>query len=376
MDDLRRRTRGLFAFRRGILALDTAPACLTARFRLASIKPSARAVDRYLAMVLSTPDLAEATSGVVLHAAAFDRLTARGRELSERLREAGILLGVRADAGSEPLSADGRELVTTGLDGLAARLSGMARRGASFAVWSAVTSTDPDALRVVTANSQAAARFGYVCQDAGLVPVIRVGTRLTGGSAALADGLFCPRSAAVAAALLSVCGHLEDFGADLGAVVISTDPGTAGNASPGGHRLAGHIPEPRAGGLPLGGGGFGGFPEPRAGGLPLGGGGFGGFPEPLAAGPLAALPGSIGGVALTGGWPSPSAAAAAVARVCLAEPPWPVTFYLGRQLTQPALAAWGGRSSSILAGQRALRAGLVTASAALPGDHSPIPAEV
>ena len=55
MDDLRRRTRGLFAFRRGILALDTAPACLTARFRLASIKPSARAVDRYLAMVLSTP---------------------------------------------------------------------------------------------------------------------------------------------------------------------------------------------------------------------------------------------------------------------------------------------------------------------------------
>jgi fructose-bisphosphate aldolase class I len=358
MDDLRRRTRGLFAFRRGILALDTAPACLTARFRLASIKPSARAVDRYLAMVLSTPDLAEATSGVVLHAAAFDRLTARGRELSERLREAGILLGVRADAGSEPLSADGRELVTTGLDGLAARLSGMARRGASFAVWSAVTSTDPDALRVVTANSQAAARFGYVCQDAGLVPVIRVGTRLTGGSAALADGLFCPRSAAVAAALLSVCGHLEDFGADLGAVVISTDPGTAGNASPGGHRLAGHIPEPRAGGLPLG------------------GGGFGGFPEPLAAGPLAALPGSIGGVALTGGWPSPSAAAAAVARVCLAEPPWPVTFYLGRQLTQPALAAWGGRSSSILAGQRALRAGLVTASAALPGDHSPIPAEV
>jgi fructose-bisphosphate aldolase class I len=349
MDDLRRRTRGLFAFGRGILALDTAPACLTARFRLASIKPSARAVDRYLAMLLSTPDLAEATSGVVLHAAAFDRLTARGRELSERLREAGILLGVRADAGSEPLSADGRELVTTGVDGLAARLRGVAERGASFAVWSAVTSTDPDALRVLTANSQAAARFGYVCQQAGLVPVIRVGTRITGGSAALADGLFCPRSAAVAAALLSVCGHLEDLGADLGAVVISTDPGSGGPASAGGHRLAGDIPEPRVGGFPLG----------------------GGFPEPLA-GPLAALPGSLGGVALTGGWPSPSAAAAAVARVCLAEPPWPVTFYLGRQLTQPALAAWGGRSSSILAGQRALRAGLVTASAALPGERFPV----
>jgi len=371
----------LFASRRGILGLDTAPACLTARFRVASIKPSARAADGYLAMLLSTPDLAEATSGVVLHAAAFDRLTSRGRQLAQRLREAGILLGVRADAGSEPLSADGRELVTTGVDGLAARLRGMAQRGASFAVWSAVTSTDPDALRVLTANSQAAARFGYVCQDAGLVPVIRVGTRLTGGSAPLADGLFCPRSAAVAAALLGVCGHLEDFGADLGAVVISTDPGTgrpspSGQRPPGGRRRTGDIPEPRVGGYPRGGRDFGGFADPLAA-DPLAAGPLDvGFPEPLAAGPLAALPSSLGGVALTGGWPSPSAAAAAVARVCLAEPPWPVTFYLGRQLTQPALAAWGGRSASIPAGQRALRAGLVTASAALPAKNASIPAEV
>jgi len=55
MDELRRHTRRLFASRRGILGLDTAPACLTARFRVASIRPSARAVDGYLAMLLGTP---------------------------------------------------------------------------------------------------------------------------------------------------------------------------------------------------------------------------------------------------------------------------------------------------------------------------------
>jgi len=316
MDELRRHTRRLFASRRGILGLDTAPACLTARFRVASIRPSARAVDGYLAMLLGTPDLAEAISGVVLHQESFDRLTERGRELPALLREAGIMLGIRADAGSEPLSADGRAQVTSGVDGLVGRLHQAAQRGACFAVWSAVTSTDPDAVHVVTANSQAAARFGYACQDAGLVPVIRVGTRLTGSSAPLAGGLLCSRSAAVAAALLSVCGHVEDLGVDLGAVVISTDPG----------------------------------PE---------------FSDPLLAGPLAALPSWLGGVALTGGWHAPDAAARAVARVCLADPPWPVTFYLGRQLTQPALAAWGGRARSVRAGQRALHAGLATASAAL-----------
>ncbi|MDT7609036.1 MAG: fructose-bisphosphate aldolase, class [Pseudonocardiales bacterium] len=317
MEDLHRRARRLFAFRRGILGLDSAPACLTARFRVASIRPSVRATDGYLAMLLGTADLADATSGVVLHPETFERLACRAQRTAALLGDAGILVGVRADTGSEPLSSDGRELVTSGVDGLAARLGRMAELGATFAVWSTVTSTDPDALRMVTANSQAAARFGYLCQDLGLVPVIRVGTRMTGGAAApLTGGLFCPREASVAAALLSVCGHLEDFGVDLGAVVISTDPGTAS-------------------------------------------------PHPLAGSPLAALPDGLGGVALTGGWHSPAAAADAVARVCLAEPPWPVTFYLGRQLTQPALAAWGGRAASVPAGQRVLRAGLSTASAAL-----------
>jgi len=317
MDDLQRHTRRLFAHRRGILGLDTAPACLTARFRVAAIRPSTRAADNYLAMLLGTPHLAEATSGVVLHPATFQRLTERGQRTAQLLGEAGILVGVRADDGSEPLTSDGRELVTSGLDGLAARLRRLAELGATFAVWSTVTSTDPDALRVVTANSQAAARFGYLCQDFGLVPVIRVGTRVTGGGGPMAGGLLCSRRASVAAALLSVCGHLEDFGADLTTVVISTDPGTA---------------------------------DPT---------------DPFAGSPLTALPGRLGGVALTGGWPCPRAAADAVARVCLADPPWPVTFYLGRQLTQPALAAWGGRASSVPAGQRVLRAGLSTASAAL-----------
>jgi fructose-bisphosphate aldolase class 1 len=317
MDDLQRHTRRLFAHRRGILGLDTAPACLMARFRVAAIRPSTRAADNYLAMLLGTPDLAEATSGVVLHPATFQRLAERGQRTAALLGEAGILVGVRADDGSEPLTADGRELVTSGLDGLAARLRRLADLGATFAVWSTVTSTDPDALRVVTANSQAAARFGYLCQDLGLVPVIRVGTRVTGSGGPIAGGLLCSRQASVAATLLSVCGHLEDFGTDLGTVVISTDPDIA---------------------------------DPT---------------DPFAGSPLTALPGRLGGVALTGSWPCPSAAADAVARVCLADPPWPVTFYLGRQLTQPALAAWGGRAASVPAGQRVLRAGLSTACAAL-----------
>lgn len=47
-------------------------------------------------------------------------------------------------------------------------------------MWSTVASAvhDSAALLVLTAAGQAAVRFAYLCQDLGLVPVVRVGTRV------------------------------------------------------------------------------------------------------------------------------------------------------------------------------------------------------
>ncbi|GEL20518.1 class I fructose-bisphosphate aldolase [Pseudonocardia asaccharolytica] len=312
MNALRRRTRRLFAFRKGILALDTAPAALTSRFRAASLSLSPRTTDDYLTMLLGTPDLASATSAAVLDPQAFEASRTRGHRLPETLRAAGILPGVRADTGIEPMSSDDRELVTSGLDGLATRLRGLRGHGAAFAVWSTVASPSADhgAVRQLTANSQAAARFAYVCQDLGLVPLVRVGTRL-----GMDPGPA--RDATLAAAALSVTGHLEDLDVDLSAVVICVE------ASPGPGR------------------------------------------DPLIASPLATLPSTLGGVALAGGQQSAADTVEAVAQVCAAAPPWPVTFYLGRHVTQPALHAWRGRATYVRAGQQVLHAGLAAASAAL-----------
>ncbi|MFC5994630.1 class I fructose-bisphosphate aldolase [Pseudonocardia hispaniensis] len=318
MNTLRRRTRRLFAFRKGILALDTAPAALVSRFRSASLSLTPRTTDEYLTMLLGTPDLSSATSAAVLDPQAFEAPRMRGRRMPEALRDAGILPGVRADTGVEPMSSDKRELVTSGLDGLATRLRRLRSAGATFAVWSTVAGTGADrgALRQLTANSQAAARFAYVCQDMGLVPLVRVGTRL-----GMDPGP--PRDATLAAALLSISGHLEDLDVDLSAVVICVEAG------PGTGR------------------------------------------DPLVASPLAALPTRLGGVALAGGRQSATETVDAVATVCASAPPWPVTFYLGRHVTQPALHAWRGREASVRAAQRVLHAGLAAASAALCGQSNP-----
>ncbi|MGD9989681.1 class I fructose-bisphosphate aldolase, partial [Pseudonocardia sp.] len=136
MEALQRRTRRMFAFRKGILALDTAPDQLSLRFSSAGSTGPAPDAAAYRDMVLGTPNLASTTSAVVLPPEAFGpaasgspRLRAvgsaagpRGRGLLDRVAAAGVLLGVRADSGAESLSGGRDELVTTGLDGLSDRL--------------------------------------------------------------------------------------------------------------------------------------------------------------------------------------------------------------------------------------------------------------
>jgi len=209
MDGVHHRLRRLFAFHRGILAVDTGPAELAARFRTVALTSGARA--EYIAMLLGTPGLADQVSGVVL---APDLLDGRPAPTA-------MMVGVRADTGHEPLTGDRRHRVTSGLDGLAARLVRLRDLGADFAVWSTVSGpvADPRGMQVLTANGHAAARFAHLCHDLGLVPVIRVGTRITGEDRGW-------RSATVAAALLSVCGHLHDLDVDVSGVVICTEVGS------------------------------------------------------------------------------------------------------------------------------------------------------
>ncbi|MBN9102697.1 MAG: fructose-bisphosphate aldolase [Pseudonocardia sp.] len=282
MDGVHHRLRRLFSFGRGILALDTGPAELAARFRAEALMPAARA--DYLAMLLGTPGLSEHVSGVVL----------TPDVLEEQPGPAGLMVGVRADSGHERLTDDDRHRVTSGLDGLAARLTRSRDLGVGFAVWSTVAGPagDPRGMHVLTANGHAAARFALLCHDLGLVPVIRVGTRITGDDRGW-------RSATVAAALLSVCGHLHDLDIDVSGVVICIEVGSATE-------------------------------------------------------PLTVLPDDLGGVALIG-------ETAGVEPQWPPWPPWPLTFYIGRQATRPALQAWRS-SGSVEAGRDALLGCLATAA--------------
>jgi fructose-bisphosphate aldolase class I len=288
METLRRRTRRMFAFGKGILGLDAGPN----RF---AVLPDPDELAATISAVVLAPSV---FSPSVFSPSVFSRDPASG--LLAAARAAGVLVGTRADRGSEPLGA-GEGRVTTGLDGLVDRLDELREHGARFAVWT-TAEADPSAPHALTANAQAAARFGYAAQRAGLVPLIRVGgpegSRGAGAHGAGAHGArahgagahgAAERACAQAAALVSLCVHLEDLDVDLAATVLVTEPA----------------------------------PGPRA--------------ALAVADPLAMLPSRLGGVALVTTARSPRGIADSVAdgpgspgslRIGDSRP-WPVTFYLG-----------------------------------------------
>lgn len=318
-DAARRTVRRMFGRGGVVVALDTASGELQRRLRAAGLPADPATLTAYRSMLLEAPGLAEHAGAVVLRPEDLDPDPA-----AAALRATGVLVGVRMDTGWEEVSSP-RDLVTSGLDGLRARLRRSRDGGAAFAVWSVCTATADDGLAALTTNSQAAARFARTCQSVGVVPVLRVGSRMPAGPVGRRRGVL-------AAALLSVTGHLADLEVDPCAVVVGTTCD----------------------------------PEPAV--------------DPLGRRVLDVLPGDLGGLALGAvravgrgpGEPIRSATAAGLADLAAAcVPTWPVTFYLGREVTLPALRAWRGVGSDAGAAHRAMGAELAVASAALRRGRGP-----
>jgi fructose-bisphosphate aldolase class I len=90
------------------------------------------------------------------------------------LAEAGIVPGIKVDAGTTDLAAHPGEKITEGLDGLRARLQEYFLLGARFAKWRAVIAIGEGipSRSGLEANAHALARYAALCQEAGLVPIV------------------------------------------------------------------------------------------------------------------------------------------------------------------------------------------------------------
>ena len=166
--------QALVAGDKGLLAMDESVPTCNRRFAALGIPQTDEARRAYREMIATTPNLGRCISGAILFEQTMHQETKAGVPFIKVLLDAGIIPGIKVDAGAKDLAGHPGEKITEGLDGLRERLAQYTQMGARFAKWRAVI-VPGDGIPsrgCIEANAQALARYAALCQEAGLVPVV------------------------------------------------------------------------------------------------------------------------------------------------------------------------------------------------------------
>lgn len=160
--------------RRGILAADESTPTIKKRFDAIGVESTEESRRAYRSLLLTTPELGEYISGVILFEESLGQRSGDGTPLPEVAWSQRIVPGIKVDKGTGPLPGAPGDLVTRGLDGLSDRLAGYKKQGARFAKWREVypiTEINPTPLGL-TVNAGMLARYAAVCQELEIVPIV------------------------------------------------------------------------------------------------------------------------------------------------------------------------------------------------------------
>ncbi|HWH80989.1 MAG TPA: class I fructose-bisphosphate aldolase [Burkholderiaceae bacterium] len=306
----------LVAGDRGLLAMDESTPTCNRRFAKLGIAQSAEMRRAYRDMIVTTPRLGECISGAILYDETIRQQTNSGAPFVQALEAAGIVAGIKVDAGARPLAGHAGEQVTEGLDGLRERLADYAAMGARFAKWRAVIAIgDGLPTRGCTeANAHALARYAALCQEAGLVPIVEPEVLMDG------EHTLERCRAVTEEALRAVFDQLHTQRVMLEGMLLKPNmvlPGADGAASGSVEAVA----------------------DATVGCL------------------LRAVPAAVPGIAFLSGGQSAALASARLNAMNVrfkARMPWALAFSFARAIQQPALERWRGQAANVPAAQQAL----------------------
>jgi fructose-bisphosphate aldolase class I len=157
-----------------MLAMDESnPTCNKhfARLGIPQIEESRRA---YRELIVTTPDLGECISGVILYDETIRQQKKDGTPFVKVITDAGIIPGIKVDTGAKNMAGHPGEKITEGLDGLRDRLNEYFQMGGRFAKWRAVITVGDGipSRGCIEANAHSLARYAALSQEAELVPVV------------------------------------------------------------------------------------------------------------------------------------------------------------------------------------------------------------
>jgi fructose-bisphosphate aldolase class I len=330
--------RALVRGDKGLLAMDESNGTCNRRFAAAGIAQTEEARRAYREMILTTPGLGECINGAILFDETIRQRHVDGRSFVRLLTDAGIIPGIKVDAGATDLAGHPREKITEGLDGLRERLQAYAELGARFAKWRAILRIGEDgegtpSAGCIEANAQALARYAALCQEAGLVPVVEPEVLMDGSHT-------MERCLEVTQAVLGrVFEQLNLQGVRLEAMILKPNMVLAGANCP---RQPPVDEVARATVQAL----------------------------------LRAVPAAVPGIAFLSGGQSGELASARLNAMHVGRLapgtrplPWTLAFSFSRAIQQPALSIWAGKSANRAVAQQALLHRARCNCAAMRGDY-------
>src|ERR1700686_4915546 len=130
--------RTMVAGDKGLLAMDESNPTCNKRFARLGIPQTEEARRAWRELIVTTPGLGESISGAILYDETIRQQKTDGTPFVKAIIDAGIIPGIKVDAGAKNLAGHPGEKITEGLDGLRERLAEYAPMGARFAKWRAV----------------------------------------------------------------------------------------------------------------------------------------------------------------------------------------------------------------------------------------------
>lgn len=314
--DLMDTAKALVAGDKGLLAMDESHPTCNKRFAALGIPLTEEARRTYRELIVTTPGLGESISGAILFDETIRQKAADGTPFVTILKEAGIIPGIKVDAGAKDLAGHPGEKITEGLDGLRERLSEYAQMGARFAKWRAVIVIGDGipSHGCLEANAHALARYAALCQEAGLVPVVEPEVLMDGAHT------MARCFAVTEEALRVVFGELHAQRVALEGMILKPNMVVPGLACPR-QETVDEVADTTVACL------------------------------------LRAVPAAVPGIAFLSGGQSSELASARLNAMNVrfrGRLPWALAFSFARAIQQPALELWHGEAANVAAAQKAL----------------------
>jgi fructose-bisphosphate aldolase, class I len=175
LSDLNKVAEAMVAPGKGLLAADESTGTIKKRFDAIKVESTEDSRRDYREMLFRSKEaMSKYISGVILYDETIWQKAKDGTPLVKLIEQAGAIPGIKVDEGTQALPNCPGELVTVGLDKLAARLADYYKQGARFAKWRAVIDIGKDipSMTAIHVNAHALARYAALCQAAQIVPIV------------------------------------------------------------------------------------------------------------------------------------------------------------------------------------------------------------